>query len=192
MDAQFRDYIMTKCNHFCNNCVPVLNLSNKFHFPFIRLAEVGKLSLPLKSQEKYETGQLFLHRVFGYRGVILFPWRAKVYDRNSYVPTTDSTDKPTPSTPTSEVDDTVNKSDISQNEMKINKDGDTVSHTDADEDEQSGGITDAESMTARRVGSKEISVNVQTYYQVLIDSRDCPHVVCQQSDIVQLTFMNVY
>lgn len=51
-----------------------------------RLAEVGKLSMP-KMHEKYETGQFFLHRVFGYRGVILFPWRAKIYDRNTYAPT---------------------------------------------------------------------------------------------------------
>ena len=27
-------------------------------------------------------GQLFLHRVFGYRGVLLFPWAAKVFDRD--------------------------------------------------------------------------------------------------------------
>ncbi|ETN59681.1 polymerase delta-interacting protein 2 [Anopheles darlingi] len=46
-----------------------------------RLAEVGRLELP-KAQGKYETGQLFLHRVFGYRGVILFPWLARVYDRD--------------------------------------------------------------------------------------------------------------
>lgn len=30
----------------------------------------------------YDTGQMFLHRLFGYRGVILFPWLAKVYDRD--------------------------------------------------------------------------------------------------------------
>lgn len=35
-----------------------------------------------KLDGKYETGQLFLHRVFGYRGVTLFPWIAKVYDRD--------------------------------------------------------------------------------------------------------------
>ena len=46
-----------------------------------RLAEVGKLETP-KIQGKYETGQLILHRVFGYRGVILFPWLARVYDRD--------------------------------------------------------------------------------------------------------------
>lgn len=26
--------------------------------------------------------QLFLHRIFGYRGVVLFPWVAKLYDRD--------------------------------------------------------------------------------------------------------------
>lgn len=46
-----------------------------------RLAEVGRLEVP-KVQGKYEAGQLFLHKVFGYRGVILFPWVARLYDRN--------------------------------------------------------------------------------------------------------------
>ena len=46
-----------------------------------RLAEVGKLETP-KIEGKYETGQLFLHRVFGYRGVTLFPWTASVFDRD--------------------------------------------------------------------------------------------------------------
>nr|CAD7454818.1 unnamed protein product [Timema tahoe] len=46
-----------------------------------RLAEVGRLETP-KIQGKYDTGQLFLHRVFGYRGVVLFPWLARVYDRD--------------------------------------------------------------------------------------------------------------
>ncbi|CAD5121047.1 DgyrCDS9588 [Dimorphilus gyrociliatus] len=46
-----------------------------------RLAEVGLLEAP-RLQEKYETGQLFLHRIFGYRGVIIFPWVGKVFDRD--------------------------------------------------------------------------------------------------------------
>lgn len=49
---------------------------------FFRLAEVGKLELP-KASGKYDTGQLILHKVFGYRGVILFPWLARVYDRDA-------------------------------------------------------------------------------------------------------------
>ena len=27
---------------------------------------------------------MFLHRLFGYRGVILFPWSARVYDRDKF------------------------------------------------------------------------------------------------------------
>lgn len=51
-------------------------------FKFNRLAEVGKLESP-KTSGKYDTGQLILHKVFGYRGVILFPWLARVYDRDA-------------------------------------------------------------------------------------------------------------
>lgn len=46
------------------------------------MAEVGKLEAP-KTAGKYDTGQLILHKVFGYRGVILFPWLARVYDRDA-------------------------------------------------------------------------------------------------------------
>ncbi|KAL4711937.1 hypothetical protein ACJJTC_006106 [Scirpophaga incertulas] len=49
---------------------------------YTRLAEVGKLEPP-KPSGKYDTGQLILHKVFGYRGVILFPWLARVYDRDA-------------------------------------------------------------------------------------------------------------
>jgi len=45
------------------------------------LSEVGKLQA-LKLEGNYDTGQMFLHKVFGYRGVILFPWLARVYDRD--------------------------------------------------------------------------------------------------------------
>lgn len=45
-----------------------------------KLAEVGKIE-PFK-EENYDTGQCFLHRVFGYRGVILFPWTAEVLNRD--------------------------------------------------------------------------------------------------------------
>ncbi|XP_014665443.1 PREDICTED: polymerase delta-interacting protein 2-like [Priapulus caudatus] len=48
-----------------------------------RLTEVGKLVLPKPEAAKYVTGELFLHKVFGYRGVILFPWEARVYDRDA-------------------------------------------------------------------------------------------------------------
>lgn len=81
------------------------------------MAEVGKLETP-KVSGKYETGQLILHRVFGYRGVVLFPWLARVYDR------------------------------------------DLPKHKESDEE------------PARDVG-KEASGRPHTFYEVLIDQRDC-------------------
>lgn len=42
---------------------------------------MGKLEA-VKMNGNYDTGQMFLHKVFGYRGVILFPWTARVYDRD--------------------------------------------------------------------------------------------------------------
>ena len=42
---------------------------------------MGKLETP-KTDSSYDTGQLILHRVFGYRAVVLFPWKARVYDRD--------------------------------------------------------------------------------------------------------------
>ena len=46
------------------------------------LSEVGKLQA-VRSEGNYDTGQMFLHKVFGYRGVVLFPWLARVYDRDT-------------------------------------------------------------------------------------------------------------
>ncbi|KAK2574280.1 polymerase delta-interacting protein 2 [Acropora cervicornis] len=48
---------------------------------YARLAEIGRFQEPITSG-KYEPGQLFLHRIFGYRGVILFTWTARLYDRD--------------------------------------------------------------------------------------------------------------
>lgn len=155
-----------------------------------RLAEVGKLAIP-KVDEKYETGQFFLHRVFGYRGVILFPWRAKIYDRNMYMaPYADSVNDENPTTIPTDTETTKG----------------TILSTNAKTDESGGGgggagakqkakntrkIETDDSM--RNDGKKEVTVDVQTYYQVLIDSRDCPHVVCYCSrffSIIEYSLMN--
>uniref|UniRef100_A0A182PR87 ApaG domain-containing protein n=1 Tax=Anopheles epiroticus TaxID=199890 RepID=A0A182PR87_9DIPT len=108
-----------------------------------RLAEVGRLELP-KAQGKYETGQLFLHRVFGYRGVILFPWLARVYDR-----------------------DLPNQSKGNQIE------GVTA---DATEGGAAGGGN----------ASKEVQKKTHTFYQVLIDQRDCPYIRAQTEAVTFL------
>jgi polymerase delta-interacting protein 2 len=43
--------------------------------------------------DNYETGQLFLHKMFGYRGVILFPWTAHVFEKkDNEIPATNTSD----------------------------------------------------------------------------------------------------
>jgi len=110
---------------------------------FTRLAEVGKLEAP-RPHGKYDTGQLFLHRVFGYRGVVLFPWQARVYDR-----------------------DTGGKQE------------EVPAPTDSDEpaDPPSPGPSPA---------AKDVKSNMHTYYQALIDSRDCPFVRAQTESVTFL------
>ncbi|EDV23246.1 uncharacterized protein TRIADDRAFT_58326 [Trichoplax adhaerens] len=46
-----------------------------------KLATVGVLTSP-KVDDHYQPGQLFLHRFFGYRGVVLYRWPANLYDRD--------------------------------------------------------------------------------------------------------------
>lgn len=132
-----------------------------------RLAEVGKLSMP-KTHEKYETGQFFLHRVFGYRGVILFPWRAKIYDRNTHR--------------SSYADSSADNTAVNASEADISTSVsvDDAASTNSGLKQSSRNASKVESIESdpiRNDGKKEITVDVQTYYQVLIDSRDCPHVV---------------
>ncbi|XP_067113093.1 polymerase delta-interacting protein 2-like isoform X1 [Osmerus mordax] len=99
------------------------------------LEAVGVFESP-KQQGKYETGQLFLHSVFGYRGIVLFPWHARLYDRDVTPPTADSSKTEAPG-----------------------------AH-----------------------GSKEVKGKTHTYYQVLIDTRDCPH-ISQRSQTEAVTFL---
>uniref|UniRef100_A0A915L7N9 ApaG domain-containing protein n=1 Tax=Romanomermis culicivorax TaxID=13658 RepID=A0A915L7N9_ROMCU len=47
-----------------------------------KLLEIGRFEAPKLLNNQYETGQFFLHKIFGFRGIILFPWTARVYDRS--------------------------------------------------------------------------------------------------------------
>jgi len=105
------------------------------------LTEVGRLDAP-KLERNYDTGQLFLHKVFGYRGVILFPWLARVYDR-----------------------DLPNKKDLRPLE------------------------TDTPPFSSPVGGpAKEIKGRTHTYYQVLIDGRDCPYIT-HRAQTESVTFL---
>ncbi|DAA18985.1 polymerase delta-interacting protein 2 [Bos indicus] len=97
------------------------------------LETVGVFEVP-KQNGKYETGQLFLHSVFGYRGVVLFPWQARLYDRDVASAAPEKAENP-------------------------------AGH-----------------------GSKEVKGKTHTYYQVLIDARDCPH-ISQRSQTEAVTFL---
>lgn len=102
-----------------------------------RLAEVGKLQT-VKTDGNYLTGQLFLHKVFGYRGVVLFPWTAKVYDRDS------------------------------ANQTKGEEESTAISGDHPN------------------VNNKEVQKRTHTYYQVLIDQRDCPFIRAQTEAVTFL------
>ena len=101
---------------------------------------MGRLEAP-KTAGNYDTGQMFLHKVFGYRGVILFPWLARVYDR-----------------------DMPNKRD-----KLLDTETPTFSTT-------VGGV------------GKEVKGRTHTYYQVLIDARDCPYIT-HRAQTESVTFL---
>jgi len=107
-----------------------------------RLAEVGKLEIP-RADGSYDVGQIFLHRVFGYRGVILFPWIAKVYDRDQAIST-------------------------------------------KAKDKGGGGQHEVDEPTVFSHIGREVKSKSQNYYQVLIDSRDCPYIRAQTEAVTFL------
>ncbi|KAM9734167.1 polymerase delta-interacting protein 2 isoform 1-T1 [Menidia menidia] len=125
----------------CRSCgllgsVPPRRFMSSRNRPEGKILETVGVFEAVKQHGKYETGQLFLHSVFGYRGIVLFPWHARLYDRDITPPMTDSKPEPPPG-----------------------------AH-----------------------GSKEVKGKTHTYYQVLIDTRDCPH-ISQRSQTEAVTFL---
>lgn len=201
-----------------------------------RLAEVGRLET-IKLDGKYETGQLFLHRIFGYRGVVLFPWTARVYDRDLHSQTkpTQSTKATTAQPPQTTISqsppinsntaatstateesksaagqeytppksstnaaESVSAALKSQLSEVVNTLNSAVSSsTPSTSSTASKSATETKSNTpsgpsststssntssstaspSKDSNSKEIRGKVHTFYQVLIDSRDCPYIV---------------
>ncbi|XP_055904200.1 polymerase delta-interacting protein 2 [Eupeodes corollae] len=129
------------------------------HAQLTKLAEVGRLENP-KLEGQYLTGQLFLHRIFGYRGVVLFPWLARVYDRDLHAP--------------GKVQQDDGSSSINKQE-KADEKKDTSSST-----------TSSSSTETNENATKELKGKVNTFYQVLIDSRDCPFIRAQTEAVTFL------
>ena len=143
-----------------------------------RLAEVGKFEAKLDDEHCYPAGQPFLHRIFGYRGVTLFPWLARVHDidlRKQYTETSGTLTEFNISTP--KESHTISSSKTSQ---KQRKDGAKIFR------EESRGVTDSADVDKDQSSSSEQdyaskftnpkSNRFHPYYQVLIDTRDCPYV----------------
>jgi polymerase delta-interacting protein 2 len=130
--------------------------------PTFRLAEVGKLETPRTGS--YETGQLFLHRVFGYRGVLLFPWLARVYDRDLLPNQNKSHSPPTTAASADESDEGAEKPAATTNATP----------------------SSAASAANNTAASKEAQLRTHTFYQVLIDQRDCPFIRAQTEAVTFL------
>ncbi|GFR81750.1 polymerase delta-interacting protein [Elysia marginata] len=130
-----------------------------------RLAEVGVLEPPRDHGKAYDTGQLFLHKIFGYRGIVLFPWLAHVYDR-----------------------DTNNKAEESK---KVNpwhkwKPWKPVDVLSSELQKRISKTTEKPLEDHNSAVGKEVKGKNHMYYQVLIDARDCPHIRAQTEAVTFL------
>lgn len=122
---------------------------------------MGKLDEPHLNKE-YKPGQFFLHKIFGYRGVILFPWRAKVYDRLI------TAKKDEEDSEFKKSIETYDKKDI----HRKNQESTTVKKV-----LESEKPLFQKHFAGTRDNFNQVSVLHTIFYQVLIDSRDCPFVV---------------
>lgn len=107
----------------------------------------------------YPAGQTFLHRKFGYRGVTLFPWLARVHD----VDLKKRYSERSGTLPTSPLHSAA--------------DGATESQT-----------TESQSSRPEKFTNPS-STKFHPYYQVLIDTRDCPF-VSNRTQIEAVTFLD--
>lgn len=126
-----------------------------------------------KVQGKYKTGQLFLHRIFGYRGVVLFPWLARVYDRDlpNNSTTTNATVTDSGSAPATATTTTTTIS------SPIGAGSSTTEIPAATTDDTDNIGNRVNTTNNNNSGSTDVKGKTNTFYQVLIDSRDCPYIV---------------
>lgn len=102
---------------------------------------------------------MFLHRVFGYRGVILFPWLARVYDR-----------------------DLPNQS----KNQSIEVSGSPVNTSSAEDNTTNSTQNQSPASQPNSNVTKEVQRRTHTFYQVLIDQRDCPYIRAQTEAVTFL------
>lgn len=164
------------------NCdIILLRQFSKQESKLARLAEVGRLET-VKLDGKYETGQLFLHRIFGYRGVVLFPWSARVYDRDLHNPSKQKQRVGTDRSSTASIAAEKNKNSANGQASITTRQGNSEAHA------TSGGenANSSSSTSGTDTSVKEVKGKVHTFYQVLIDSRDCPYIRAQTEAVTFL------
>lgn len=149
-----------------------------------RLAEVGKFESKKTDENCYPIGQTFLHRIFGYRGVTLFPWIARVHDidiRKQHSEVGDS-----------EVGgglangSSISGSESHQNKHHLNSDfakgrkHDSPPCSNKKEKSNNNNNSNGSSTDPMTFHQSKMTIHSATqfhpYYQVLIDARDCPFV----------------
>jgi polymerase delta-interacting protein 2 len=138
-----------------------------------RLAEVGRFEEKLADENCYPAGQSFLHRIFGYRGVTLFPWLARVHDvdlRKHYSEASGTLTNPDIGNLESQnTSDSSGRNSSPNRKREKNNQGSSSSSNESDEF-----IEEARGRTSRFTNPQ--STRFHPYYQVLIDTRDCPYV----------------
>lgn len=146
-----------------------------------KLAEVGRFETKQSDENCYPAGQPFLHRIFGYRGITLFPWLAKVHDidvRKQF--SEDNTAKGGHGRTESHNQPNNNKHIQNHNHQHhpyqhaYNRASDSSTTNDMNNKDDQGNDMLPPSYYA--TGSHKSSTKFHPYYQVLIDARDCPHV----------------
>jgi len=143
MNVIVRNQLTRQLVQSCRACVTVRCASTmKDYVPF-GTAE------PLRVEQKYATGQLFLHKVFGYRGVILVPWSGHLYDRDANVKA-----KP--------------------KETLTVEDEHSDEHIDDDAESSS---KESDTTTTTTHGQGQLEFTDVTYYQTLIHEPDATHIV---------------
>lgn len=129
---------------------------------YTRLAEVGRFKAKHSDEDIYEPGQPFIHRVFGYRGMTLFPWMARVHDWD------------------------LRKQFVDEHSVKSHSKKKKSDH-ESDSDAASESFSDENNSTPTS-GFISQPTRLHPYYQVLIDARDC-YFVSNRTQTEAVTFL---
>jgi len=154
-------------------CIPKESLLQKCCLS-TKLEPIGIFESTVEDQN-YATGQLFLHKVFGYRGIILTPWEVKVYDRDHFAGQSYKTGAQTTTyegvnpNPTSGPDE----ENADQTILPPQSDVSSAYQQQKAKTTAGGGKKDTSSSSATNNNAQS---RTRLYYSVLMDERDWRHI----------------